>query len=147
MVSREQFLSLFSIFRANGKRMLIILKINVRVDMILQTKDKTVSFLRKTQYFVLGHVTYWACPETSSTTLHLHTKTIAKFGWIKTKFCQVIANWIFPSTAWSKFSLLYAIEGDSMSTHVHGFSFLLAKTVSFDQARANNRYPHNLSVL
>lgn len=56
-------MSLFSIFRANGKRMLIILKINVRVDMILQTKDKTVSFLRKTQYFVLGHVTYWACPD------------------------------------------------------------------------------------
>ena len=40
-----------------------------------------------------------------------------------------------------------AIERDSMSTHVHGFSFLPAKTVSFDQTKANNRCPYNLSVL
>ena len=40
-----------------------------------------------------------------------------------------------------------AIERDSMSTHVHGFSFLPAKTVSFDQTKANNRCRYNLSVL
>ena len=47
----------FSSFCAKRKSMLTILKINVLVDMMLQTMDKTVSYLRKTQFFVLGHVT------------------------------------------------------------------------------------------
>ena len=40
-----------------------------------------------------------------------------------------------------------AIERDSMSTHIHGLSFLSARTVSFDQTKANNRCPYNLAVL
>ena len=39
------------------------------------------------------------------------------------------------------------VERDSTSTHVNGFSFLPAKTVSFDKTKANNRWPYNLSVL
>ncbi len=37
--------------------MLAFFKNNVRIDIILQTMNKTLSFLRKTQFFVLGHVT------------------------------------------------------------------------------------------
>ncbi len=51
------FFSYFSSFCANGKRMLTFFKINVLIDIILQTMNETVSFLRKTQFFVLGHVT------------------------------------------------------------------------------------------
>ena len=51
------FCPYFSVFRANGKSMLTIFKTNVLVVMILQTLDKTVSYLRKTQFSVLGHVT------------------------------------------------------------------------------------------
>ena len=47
----------FSSCRANGKRMLEILQINVRLKVTLQTMDKTVNFLRAVQFFVLGHVT------------------------------------------------------------------------------------------
>ena len=46
----------FSSFRANGKRMLEILQINVRNEIILQTMDKTVNFSCTVQFFVLGHV-------------------------------------------------------------------------------------------
>ena len=65
VVSRAQFLSLFSSFCANGKRTLIILNINVRVDMILQTMDKTVSFLRKIQVFCSGSRDNGRVPMTS----------------------------------------------------------------------------------
>ena len=37
--------------------MLINFKINALVKMLLQTVDKTVWNLQKTQFFVLGHVT------------------------------------------------------------------------------------------
>ena len=37
--------------------MLEILKINVQIGAILQTMDKTASFLGKTQFFVLGLMT------------------------------------------------------------------------------------------
>ena len=37
--------------------MLKILQINVRIEMTLQTMDKTVNFLCTVQFFVLGHVT------------------------------------------------------------------------------------------
>ena len=47
----------FSSVRANGKRMLEILQINVRIEMTLQTLDKTVNFSCTIQFFVLGHVT------------------------------------------------------------------------------------------
>ena len=47
----------FSSFRANGKRMLEILQINVRLKATLQTMDKTINFLHTVQFFVLGHVT------------------------------------------------------------------------------------------
>ena len=51
----------FSSFRANGKRMLEILQINVRIEMTLQTLDKTVNFSCTFQFFVLGHVTVGVC--------------------------------------------------------------------------------------
>ena len=37
--------------------MLEILKINVRIEMTLQTMDKIVNFSCTVQFFVLGHVT------------------------------------------------------------------------------------------
>ena len=37
--------------------MLEILQINVRIEMTLQTMDKTVNFSCTVQFFVLGHVT------------------------------------------------------------------------------------------
>lgn len=37
--------------------MLTFFKINVLIDIILQPMNETVSFLCKTQFFVLGHVT------------------------------------------------------------------------------------------
>ena len=37
--------------------MLEILQINVRIEMTLQTMDKTVRFSCTVQFFVLGHVT------------------------------------------------------------------------------------------
>ena len=37
--------------------MLEIIQINVRIEMILQTMDKTVNFPCTVQFFVLGHVT------------------------------------------------------------------------------------------
>ena len=37
--------------------MLEILEINVRIEMTLQTLDKTVNFSCTVQFFVLGHVT------------------------------------------------------------------------------------------
>ena len=66
----------FSSFRANRKSMLRILKINVLVNMILQTMDKTVSFLPKTHFFVLGLHDFKRVLMTSSTCLHLHSKPI-----------------------------------------------------------------------
>ena len=57
VVNRDIFCPYFSSFRADRKSMLKIPKINVLVDMILQTMDKTVSYLRKTHFFFLGHVT------------------------------------------------------------------------------------------
>ena len=90
------FCSYFSSFCANRKSMLTILKINVLVDMMLQTMDKTISFLRKTQFFVLGHVTlsasWWRHQPANIYTLNL----LSEFEQIKAKLCQVMANWIFP---------------------------------------------------
>ena len=37
--------------------MLEILQTNVRIEMTLQTMDKTVNFSCSVQFFVLGHVT------------------------------------------------------------------------------------------
>ena len=37
--------------------MLEIVQINVRIEMTLQTLDKTVNFSCTVQFFVLGHVT------------------------------------------------------------------------------------------
>ena len=48
---RVTFCPYFSRFCTNGKRMRKILQINVRIDMILQTRDKTVSLLRTLQFF------------------------------------------------------------------------------------------------
>ena len=37
--------------------MLEILQIHVRLEVTLQTMDKTINILRTVQFFVLGHVT------------------------------------------------------------------------------------------
>ena len=91
------FCPYFSSFRANRKSMLTILKINVLVDMMLQTMDKTVSYLQKTQFFVLGHVTlsvsWWRHQPAYIYTLNL----LSEFDQIKARLCQVMANWFFPS--------------------------------------------------
>ena len=57
VVNRAHFSPYFSSFHVNEKRMLEILQINVRIEMTLQTMDKTVNFSCTVQFFVLGHVT------------------------------------------------------------------------------------------
>ncbi len=51
--------------------MLTFFKINVRIDIILQTLNETVSFLRKSQ-FCSGSRDIKRAPMTSSTDLHSH---------------------------------------------------------------------------
>ena len=69
------FCPYFSSFRANKKCMLVILKINVRVDMILiQTMDKLKVSCLKLNCFVLGHITL-GVPMTSSNGLHRQPTT------------------------------------------------------------------------
>ena len=63
-------------FRSNRKFMRIILKINERVEMMLQTVDKSASYLQKSQFFCSGSRDFKRVLMTSSTCLHLHSKTI-----------------------------------------------------------------------
>ena len=55
--------------------MLEILQINVRIEMTLQTLDKTVNFSCTVQFFCSGSRDSGRVPMTSSTGLHPHFKT------------------------------------------------------------------------
>ena len=65
---------------------------------MVQTMDKTVSYLRNTQVFVLGHMTssasWWRHQPVYIYTLNV----LSEFDQIKAKLCKVMANWIFPSS-------------------------------------------------
>ena len=58
VVNKVHFFPYISSFRADRKSRLTFLKINLLVDIMLQTMDKTVTYLLKTQFLALGHVTF-----------------------------------------------------------------------------------------